>query len=120
MAKPSELSISGGVRCETGKRPLPDLLRELFQSLVRRCMAEGLVGGEGFAVDASIIRADASRYRTAVDCSEGLRRPSAVRCANTWSCPGGLRRSHGGDAQLHVAIRSALAVDRGPGPGGFA
>lgn len=30
-----------------------DLLRELFETVVRRCMAEGLVGGEGFAVDAS-------------------------------------------------------------------
>src|ERR1041384_2192920 len=30
-----------------------DLLRELFETTVRRCMAEGLVGGEGFAADAS-------------------------------------------------------------------
>jgi transposase len=28
---------------------------------VERCMAEGLVGGEGFAVDASLIRADVHR-----------------------------------------------------------
>ena len=28
-----------------------DLLRELFETVLRRCMAEGLVGGEGFAVD---------------------------------------------------------------------
>src|SRR5476651_2909760 len=49
-----------------------DLLRCPFESVVARCMAEGLVGGEGFAVDASIIRADASRHRTAVDGSEGL------------------------------------------------
>lgn len=40
-----------------------DLLRELFETVVRRCMAEGLVGGEGFAVDASQILADASRQR---------------------------------------------------------
>src|SRR6202047_430195 len=40
-----------------------DLLRELFETVVRRCMAEGLVGGEGFAVDASIIVADAHRQR---------------------------------------------------------
>jgi transposase len=40
-----------------------DLLRELFEATVRRCMAEGLVGGEGFAVDASLIRADANRQR---------------------------------------------------------
>jgi transposase-like protein DUF772 len=40
-----------------------DLLRKLFETVVRRCMAEGLVGGEGFAVDASIIVADAHRQR---------------------------------------------------------
>jgi transposase len=40
-----------------------DLLRELFETVVRRCMAEGLVGGESFAVDASMIVADAHRQR---------------------------------------------------------
>lgn len=40
-----------------------DLLRELFETVVRRCMREGLVGGEGFAVDASMIVADAHRQR---------------------------------------------------------
>jgi transposase len=40
-----------------------DFLRELFESVVRRCMAEGLIGGEGFAVDASQILADANRQR---------------------------------------------------------
>jgi transposase len=40
-----------------------DLLRELFEVTVARCMAEGLVGGEGFAVDASLIVADAHRQR---------------------------------------------------------
>ena len=40
-----------------------DLLRQLFETVVRRCMAEGLVGGEGFAVDASLIAADAHRQR---------------------------------------------------------
>lgn len=37
-----------------------DLLRELFETTVRRCIEEGLVGGEGFAVDASLIKADAN------------------------------------------------------------
>ena len=41
-----------------------DLLRELFEATVRRCMAEGLVGGEGFATDASLIHADANRQRS--------------------------------------------------------
>src|SRR5277367_6321704 len=36
-----------------------DLLRRLFETTVRRCIAEGLVGSDGFAVDASLIVADA-------------------------------------------------------------
>src|ERR1700732_17807 len=38
-----------------------DVLRHVFESVLGRCMAEGLVRGEGFAIDASIIKADASR-----------------------------------------------------------
>ncbi len=38
-----------------------DLLRRLFEEVVARCIVEGLVGGQSFAVDASIIRADASK-----------------------------------------------------------
>lgn len=41
-----------------------DLLRELFETTVRRCIEEGLVGGEGFAVDASLIKADANKQRS--------------------------------------------------------
>jgi IS5 family transposase len=40
-----------------------DVLRKLFESIVRQCMASGLVKGEGFAVDASVIEADASRFQ---------------------------------------------------------
>ena len=35
-------------------------LRFLFEQIVERCIAEGMVGGEGFAVDASVVRADAN------------------------------------------------------------
>src|ERR1700719_4839182 len=38
-----------------------DLLRKLFETVVRRCMAEGLVEGTAFAVDASLIAADANK-----------------------------------------------------------
>jgi transposase len=48
-----------------------DLMRHLFETVLRRCMDEGLVGGEGFAVDASLIKADASRQK-GVDGSKGL------------------------------------------------
>ena len=40
-----------------------DLLRRLFEATVRRCMAEGIVGGQGFVVDATMIRADANRQK---------------------------------------------------------
>jgi IS5 family transposase len=48
-----------------------DLLRHVFEAVVRRCIAEGLVGGDGFAVDASLIRADASS-RKGVEGTKGL------------------------------------------------
>jgi transposase len=35
--------------------------RHLFETVLRRCISEGLVGGEGFAIDASVVKADASR-----------------------------------------------------------
>jgi transposase len=53
-----------------------DLLRRLFETVLRRCIDEGLVGGEGFAVDASLIRADVSE-RTRVYGAAGLP-PDAV------------------------------------------
>jgi len=40
-----------------------DTFRQLFESVLQRCIAEGLVGGEGFAIDASVVKADASRQR---------------------------------------------------------
>ena len=38
-----------------------DLFRTLFEHVLQRCMSEGLVGGEAFGVDASLIKADANR-----------------------------------------------------------
>lgn len=40
-----------------------EALRHVFESVLRRCMSEGLVEGEGFAVDASVVKADANRAR---------------------------------------------------------
>jgi transposase len=40
-----------------------ELLRRVFEAVLRRCISEGLVGGEGFAVDASLIKADANRQK---------------------------------------------------------
>lgn len=40
-----------------------ETLRFVFEQVLERCIQEGLVGGEGFAIDASIVKADASRQR---------------------------------------------------------
>lgn len=40
-----------------------DLLRLTFDTVVRRCIEEGLVKGEGFAIDASLVQADVNRQR---------------------------------------------------------
>ena len=40
-----------------------DTLRFVFEQVLERCVREGLVGGEGFAIDASLVKADANRQR---------------------------------------------------------
>jgi transposase len=41
-----------------------DIFRQVFEHVVETCLAAGLVGGEGFAVDASLIVADANKQRS--------------------------------------------------------
>ena len=41
-----------------------DILRRVFERVVEACITAGLVGGEGFAVDASLIAADANKQRS--------------------------------------------------------
>jgi hypothetical protein len=52
-----------------------DLFRRVFESVLRRCIEERLVGGEGFAVDASLIKADANRQK-GIEGDKGL--PSSL------------------------------------------
>jgi transposase len=41
-----------------------DIFRQVFERVVAACIGAGLVGGEGFAVDASLIEADANKSRS--------------------------------------------------------
>jgi len=41
-----------------------DIFRQVFERVVAACIKAGLVGGEGFAVDASLIEADANKSRS--------------------------------------------------------
>jgi transposase len=69
-----------------------DVFRCLFEEVVARCIDEGLVGGEGFAVDASLIEADANRqwsvsateWKTWEAASRSVREYLAVLDENTW------------------------------------
>src|SRR5918995_1642475 len=60
-----------------------DLLHRLFETTVKRCLDEGLVGGDGFAVDASLIRAEANRPR-ATPGEQGLPPGLASRAINEY------------------------------------
>jgi transposase len=59
-----------------------DILRHVFERVVQACMKQGLVKGEGFAVDASVIEANASRYHgqapDEIDWSQSERQTRAV------------------------------------------
>jgi hypothetical protein len=63
-----------------------ELLRHVFESVVQRCMAEGLVGADGFAVDASPIAADANKQRSVASKDWKLEevKENAVRAAREY------------------------------------
>ncbi|MGZ5165765.1 MAG: transposase [Burkholderiales bacterium] len=60
-----------------------DLLRRVFEMVLRRCIHEGLVGGEGFAVDASLIKADANRQK-GIEGDTGLPPQAAGRAVDEY------------------------------------
>jgi hypothetical protein len=63
-----------------------DIFRQLFEAVVKACMDAGLVKGEGFAVDASVMEADASRYHGRRRTRSTGRHPSARRARSPNSC----------------------------------
>ena len=60
-----------------------DLFRRVFESVLRRCIEERLVGGEGFAVDASLIKADANR-QNGIEGEKGLPPQAAGRAIDEY------------------------------------
>ena len=51
-------------RVRNERFPDSDFFRTIFERVVEACIGAGLVGGEGFAVDASLIVADANKQRS--------------------------------------------------------
>ena len=60
-----------------------DLFRRVFETVLRRCVRERLVGGEGFAVDASLIKADANRQK-GIEGEKGLPAEAAGRAIDEY------------------------------------
>ena len=60
-----------------------DLLRRLFETVLRRCIDEGVVGGENLAVDASLIKADANR-QNGIEGEKGLPPQAAGRAIDEY------------------------------------
>ena len=60
-----------------------DLLRRVFEAVLRRCIDEGLVGGENFAVDASLIKADANR-QNGIEGEKGLPPQATARAVREY------------------------------------
>jgi len=60
-----------------------DLLRRLFEIVLRRCLDEGLVGKESLAVDASLIKADANR-QNGIEGEKGLPPEAAGRAVDEY------------------------------------
>ena len=84
------LGLDGGVpdhstfsKNRHGRFRQSDLLRRLFETVLRRCIREGLVGGEGFAVDASLIKADANRQK-GIEGEKGLPPEAAGRAVKEY------------------------------------
>src|ERR1700754_3411044 len=60
-----------------------DLFRRVFESVLGRCLEERLVGGEGFAVDASLIKADTNRQK-GIEGDKGLPPEAAGRAIDEY------------------------------------
>src|SRR5690349_24523132 len=84
------LGLDGGVpdhstfsKNRHGRFRQSDLLRRVFEAALRRCIDEGLVGGENFAVDASLIKADANR-QNGIEGEKGLPPQTTARAVREY------------------------------------
>ena len=73
-----------------------DAFRMVFESVLQACLRAGLVSGETFAADPSVIEADARVSDAAGELTGTIRARSRDRCANistSWTTPPVLARS---------------------------
>src|SRR5580700_7603747 len=84
------LGLDGGVpdhstfsKNRHGRFRQSDLLRRVFETVLQRCIGEGLVGGEAFAIDASLIKADANRQK-GIEGEKGLPPEATARAVKEY------------------------------------
>jgi hypothetical protein len=91
-----------------------DIFRQVFERIVAACIAADLVGGEGFAVDASLIAADANKRRSIPgrEWNKDIDPEQASRAVRdylaTLDDPGQGKQCH---AEVHLAVGSGSAMD---------
>src|SRR5260370_23379936 len=80
---PAHSAFSGA---RTERFRASDIFRSVFERVVGVCLGAGLVGGEGFAVDASLVVADASKQRSipGSEWRKGLEAQAASRAAKEY------------------------------------
>jgi hypothetical protein len=82
--------------------------RHIFERVVWAAMEMGLVKGEGFAVDASVLEANASRYHgkapDELDWTDKQRQTRAVAGVSRRTRRGGRARSQSQGAQGDLAV----------------
>jgi len=95
-----------------------DIFRCIFERVVETSIKAGLVGGEGFAVDASLIEADANRQRSipGTEWNHGLDPETAGRAVRTISPPSMMRRLAPQLASSRSSSRRLTRPHNGPAP----
>jgi hypothetical protein len=89
-----------------------DIFRRVFERVVGACITAGLVGGEGFAVDASLIVADANKQRSIPGKERDKKRDgeTASRAVKeylaTWTTRPSARQATWSRSSSHPPIRS--------------
>ena len=93
-----------------------EVFRRVFERVVEACIAAGLVGGEGFAVDASLIAADANKQRSIAgpDWQRSRSQEIEPRGEGVSGDPRryGVGRCQRGCPEVCLAVRSCSPVDR--------
>jgi hypothetical protein len=93
-----------------------DIFRRVFERVVETCIAAGFVGGEGFAVGASLIVADANKQHSmpGKDWDKNRDPETASRAVKEYLATldgRGLRCGERGDPEVCLTVRSGRTVD---------